>query len=212
MSTVVVSIPELGVRGRSLERNREIYVLSLAADNRGRDPGRNDVPIAAHNETLANAVPDLGEHAALEYVLCMVSNTFPRIRKDQSVSLSGSGILLYPNLDPKGMLALHMVVVESDQKTRDLGRTLDGILGSKSVADVVTKLVAGVTQPLLAGLMTALIDQIPKVLAKNHDDLLFAHNHSGFDFDRYGLDANESLHDYPIGNDKVRCKLRVRVN
>jgi hypothetical protein len=212
MATVVVSIPKLGVRGKSLERNREIYVLSLAADNRGRDPGRNDVPIAAHNETLSNVVPELQEHAALQFVLCMVSNTFPRIRKDQSLSLSGSGILLYPNLDPKGMLALHMVVVESDRKTRDLGRTLDGIFGSKAVGDVVTKLIAGVTQPLLAGLMTALIDQIPKVLAKNHDDLLFAHNHSGFDFDRYGLEASETLHDYVLGNDKVRCKLRVRVN
>jgi hypothetical protein len=142
----------------------------------------------------------------------MVSNTFPRIRKDLPLSLSGSGILLYPNLDPKGLLAMHFVVIECDQKTRDLGRTLDGILGSKPVRDVVTRLVAGVTQPLLAGLMSALVEQIPKTLANNEDDLLFAHSHSGFDFDKYGLEPGESMRDYAIGNDKVRCKMRVRVN
>jgi hypothetical protein len=212
MASVVVSIPELGVRGKSIERNREIYVLSLAADNRGADPGRNEVPIAAHNETLPNVAPGLQKHAALQFVLCMVSNTFPRIRKDLPLSLSGSGILLYPNLDPKGLLAMHFVVIECDQKTRDLGRTLDGILGSKPVRDVVTRLVAGVTQPLQAGLMSALVEQIPKTLANNEDDLLFAHSHSGFDFDKYGLEPGESMRDYAIGNDKVRCKMRVRVN
>jgi hypothetical protein len=212
MPNVVVSIPELGLRGKSLERNREIYVVSFAVDSRGADRQRNEVPIAAHNETLANAVPGLQNRAALQYVLCMVSNTFQRVRKNQPVSLSGSGILLYPNLDPMGLLALHVVVIECDQKTRNLGKGLEGLLVSKSVGDVVARLAVKVTQPLLAGLMNALIDQVPKFLARNKDDILFTHNHSGFDFDRYGLVGDDPVCDFALRNDKVACTLRVRVN
>ena len=212
MPSVVVCIPELQILGKSVERKREIYVIGLATDNRGKDPKRGEAPIAAYNETLANVAPEVQKAAVLQYALISVSNIFPRIRKDQKISLSGSGILIYPNLDPMGMLATHFVVVESDAGTRNLGNMLDGILNDESVKSVVKLLAAGITQPLLAALMTGLIGQIPSVLKKNRDDLLFAHNHSGFDFDDYGLRPGEIQSDYSVGNDRAHCVLRVRVN
>jgi len=60
--------------------------------------------------------------------------------------------------------------------------------------------------------MTALISRIPAVLKKNRDDLLFAHSHSGFDFDDYGLNPGETQSEYAVGNDRCACRLRVRVN
>jgi len=212
MPNVVVSIPEIVIRGKSVERKREIYVVGLATDNRGKDPKRSEVPIAAYNETLGNVAPEAQKAAALQYAVCSVSNIFPRIRKDQRVSLSGSGILIYPNLDPMGMLATHFVVVESDAGARDLGTMLDKILNHDGVKSLVKQLAAGVTQPLLGALMTTLIGQIPAVLKKNRDDLLFAHNHSGFDFDDYGARPGEVQSEYPVGNDRAECVVRVRVN
>jgi hypothetical protein len=210
MPRIMVSIPALAVTGRGWEKNKEVYVLALATDLRGADPGRNDGPVAAYNETLPNVAPEIRGAAAMEWVVLSVSNVFTRVRPDQPVSLSGSGIILYPNLDPQGMLALHLVVVESDASTRDLGRILSEILDDRAVQTAVSALTAAVTQPLLAHLMNVLIARIPKVLSKNHDDILFTHNHSGFDFDRYGLPPGSTQGDFPIGNDMARCTLRVR--
>ena len=212
MPKVVVSIPELAVTSRGWEREKEIYVLGLSTDLRGADSTRKDAPIAAYNETIANVAPAVQEAAALQWVVAAVSNVFPHVRPDQPVSLSGSGILLYPNLDPMGMLAVHFVVVESDAGKRDVGNILDRLLEDPAVKSLVTALAATVTQPLLAELMNTLIALIPKALKKNRDDILFAHNHSGFDFDDYGIAPGSSVQDFRVGNDRVHCVLRVRKN
>jgi hypothetical protein len=59
--------------------------------------------------------------------------------------------------------------------------------------------------------MNALVSGLPQLLKKNKDDFLFAHSHSGFDFDNYGVD-NGSKADFDLENDRVFCTLRVRVN
>ncbi len=105
-----------------------------------------------------------------------------------------------------------IVVVESDAGTRDVGNILDRLLEDPAVKSLVAALAATVTQPLLAELMNTLIGLIPKVLKKNRDDVLFAHNHSGFDFDDYGIAPGSSVQDFRVGNDRVRCVLRVRKN
>lgn len=212
MPKVMVSMPRLTVTERGWEHNKEIYVIALATDLRGADPARKDVPVAAYNETLANVAPEVQEAAVLQYVIVSVSNVFHRVRPEQPLSLSGSGIILYPNLDPKGMLALHLAVVESDTKKRNLGKTLSAILEDDAVASAARALASAVTQPLLAQLLSTMIARVPRVLGRNRDDILFTHNHSGFDFDDYGVDPGAKQTDFVIGNDMAEGALRVRLN
>ena len=46
-------------------------------------------------------------------------------------------------------------------------------------------------------------------LKKNKDDFLFAHSHSGFDFDGSGCRPGEKFSDFELENDRVYCTLRV---
>lgn len=213
MSKVVLSIPKLGVTERGWEHDKEIYVISFTSDlAKVSDAPKLPDVIAAYNETLPTLSPALMKSAIMQYVVMAVSNVFPRIRADQPVSLGGSGILLYPHLDPKGLLACHFMIVESDDATRRLGKVLQGIMSNKGISDAVGALIAaGITQPLLAGLMRSILTEVPAILQKNKDDLLFAHSFSGFDFDDYGLRAGENPSDYDLGNDRAFCTMRVRV-
>lgn len=212
MTKVVLSIPRLGVKAAGYERNKELYVLSFTSDASGTN-GASKLPevIASHNETLPNVVPDIQEQALMKFVLMSVSNTFQHIRPDQPVSLSGSGILLYPNLDPQGTLANHFVVMEDDRGKRNLGNLLKRLFGNSEVKSIVAALNKSVTQPLIAQLLNLLVSSLPDILSKNKDDFLFAHSHSGFDFDNYGLPPGEECEDFELENDFVFCSLRVRV-
>lgn len=222
MSKVVLSIPRLGVTYNGLEKNKELYVLSFAVDG---NPVADQAAtmkhlIGANNETLPDLAPALSNLAALRWVLVSASNMFERVSMSQPVSLSGSGILLYPNLDPKGLLACHFVVVESESKTRHLGKVLEEVLGDDSVkaaVDVLANAAAaaagGVPGAAAAAVMRALVSVLPKVLQKKRDRIWFTHDHSGFDFDAYGLPAgSEGSHDFDLTNDRVELTLRLRVN
>jgi len=207
---VVLSLPKMGVRGGGWEKNKEIYVLSFVADLAGGSGKKAGDVVAAYNETLPNLLPAIMKDASLQFVLVSVSNLFKRIRPDQPVSLTGSGVLLYPNLDPKGLLASHFAIVECDEGKRKLGKLLEGILGDDSVKKGVADLIkAGISQTAVAGLMSALVSNIPEFLKKNKDDLLFAHSHSGFDFDNYGCGPESTFQEFEIGNDRAHCTLRV---
>ena len=121
-----------------------------------------------------------------------VSNTFHHIDKDQPVSLTGDGIILYPPADPNGMLGLHFAVVESDKKARDVGSVLKTLFADadvKSVMREIAKITAAtrsVPAELLTAAMGAATTALAAALAANHDDILFSHNHSGLDFSSYG--------------------------
>jgi hypothetical protein len=211
MPKVVLSIPRLGVKRAGFEKKKEIYVMSFTSDLNPSPEARLPEVIAANNETLPNVVPQAQGKALLQFVLMAVSNSFQRIQPDQPVSLSGSGILLYPNLDPKGLLANHFVVIEGDEGKRNLGKMLSNLFADEEVSGLVDALKTAVTQPAVAALMNALVSGLPQLLKKNKDDFLFAHSHSGFDFDNYGVD-NGSKADFDLENDRVFCTLRVRVN
>jgi len=113
MPRVVLSIPELGVCAGG---NQEIYVISFAADLHHTGQPKAVDAIAAYNETLPNVVPEIQKEALMQFMVVSVSNMFERIRPDQPVSLTGSGIILYPGLDPKGLLASHFAIIECDKK------------------------------------------------------------------------------------------------
>jgi hypothetical protein len=216
---VVLSLPKLGVTGGGIEKKKEIYVLSFvsdlappAKDSQGKAKQKLPEIVAAHNETLPNLLPEIASEALMQFVLVSASNTFARIKPTQPVSLSGSGILLYPYLDPNGLLASHFVVVESDANKRNLGKLLGDIFANKAVTGAVDGLIkAGITQANVAALLGALVAEVPAILKKNKDDLLFAHSHSGFDFDNYGCGPGASSADFELGNDRANCTLRVLV-
>jgi hypothetical protein len=215
MANVVASLPELGVNYGGWEKNKEIYVLSVAADLRGLAGKGFPEIAAAHNETLPNVVPAIMGDAAMKWMLISVSNVFQRVQRGQPVSLTGSGILLYPKLDPGGMLALHFLVVESDAGQRNLGKVLGDILADATVKAAVNALAAAasITQPLVAKLMSAVVSQIPAILKNNKDDILLTHSHSGFDFDDYGVitATPPRVQDFKVANDRAYCTLRLRL-
>lgn len=212
MSSVVLSIPRLGVKRGGWEKRKEIYVLSFSSDLNDSGSAKLPETIAAYNETLPNVVPNIQKEGLLQFVLMSVSNTFQRITPDIPVSLSGSGILLYPNLDPKGLLANHFVVIEDDEGKRNLGKRLENLFDNTEVKSLVTALKKSVSQQAIAALMNTLVSQLPKILKKNKDDFLFSHSHSGFAFDNYGGAPDQAVTDYPLENDRVFCTLRVLVN
>lgn len=222
MSRVVLSIPELGVSRAGFlgEGKRELYVMSFTCDlwppdtdNNGQPRPKGNGNISAYNETLPNLEPDAMALSAMRYTYVAVSNLFPRVKKDQPVSLSGSGILLYPNMDPKGMMHSYIALIESDAKGRDVGKLLDTLFGDKEVKGIVNKLVsAGISSTVYAQLLNTIIGKLPGILKKNKDDLLLAHNHSGFEFDNYGCGKDRTTADFKVENDRAYCTLRVIVN
>jgi len=222
MSKVVLSIPEVGVTKAGFlgEGKREIYVMAFTcdlwppdADNNGNPRPKGNNTIAAYNETLPNLEPEAMALSALRYTYVAVSNVFPRIKRDQPVSLTGSGTLLYPNMDPKGMMHSYIAVIESDKNGRDVGGMLETLFKDKEVKGVLDQLVkAGISSKMYAQLLNAIIGKLPGILKKDKDDLLLAHQHSGFDFDNYGCTTGTNSTDFEVKNDRAYFSLRVILN
>ena len=222
MPTVTLSIPKLGVTDKGWERNKEIYVLGFVIDGQ-ETAQRGSERIAAYNETLPQIRKGLAKTNLGRVAFIAASNVFRRIRADQPVSLSGSGIILYPNLDPKGFLAAHFMVVESDHEKRALGKLLGDLVGpdsaiEKAAGELLPALGGPHISLPLGGVLRSLVEVVPSVLKENDDNPLFEHDHSGFDFDCYGLsrgpnpDESTMVEDFQIGNDRAFATLRVRVS
>ena len=205
---VFASIPKLTVTPKG-EKEKEIYVLSIASDLAGV---KNRPPsLGAANETLDRIAPKIP--AAMKYFVVSASNLFHGVRENQPLSLSGSGIILYPPIDPKGMLALHVVVVESDGGKRNAARVLAELFSIESIRTALRNFPQRAGVKIAPGLLTATFGAItailPEILKRNGDDILFEHGHSGFDFDDYGMAPDGS--DYELGNDRAGFHLRIRV-
>ena len=195
---------------RKFKLDREIYVISFASDLRGVSNHRPKA-VGASNQTLQDLTPDVD--AAMKIFVVAVSNIFYHIDKDQPVSLSGDGIVLYPPADPQGMLALHVAIVESDRKARDFGALLKKIFsndevktGMKQIAILVAS-TGNVPAQLVTGLMGVATTILGEALVNNGDDILFSHNHSGLDISAYG--GSKEGKDYTIQNKKVKATLRI---
>lgn len=209
---VYATLPEMTVMKKGAERRKEIYVVSLASDLRGESNHR-PLALGANNETLNAMSPEI--EAAMKFVVISVSNIFENITPKHPVSLTGDGIVVYPPADPQGMLALHFAIVESDKKTRNLGKILSELLGDQSVKSLfgeIAKFTAAKTSvpsAVLTSLFGAVATTLPKVLQNNRDDLLFSHSHSGVDFTGYGGSSEGKT--YEVGNDRAGAKLSVWV-
>lgn len=209
MSKLVVSIPKLGLAPKA-DDARQLYVLAFASDLNIKENKETDV-IGGANKNLSAMVPDLASKDAMNFLLASVSNIFPVTRSFPRASLSGSGIMIYPNLDPKGFFALQFFVIESDDNHRRFGEKLKKVLSNDAVKGAVDKLKASITNPLIGSLMGAVASVVPDLFSGSGDDLLMSHAHSGFDFDNYGLPDEQKMADFPFASKIVEGTLRIRV-
>src|SRR5687768_14925273 len=100
MAKLVVSVPKLGLPAKA-DDARQLYVLSFASDLNIKQ--NNDVEvIGGANKDLSAMFPPKSDQDALKFMLASVSNIFPVTKSFPRASLSGSGIMIYPNLDPGG--------------------------------------------------------------------------------------------------------------
>lgn len=207
---VYATLPKVTVTKKGREKKKEIYVLSLASDSHGESNHR-PLAVGASNETLKSVSTDI--ESAMKFVVMSVSNVFTGIKPNQPLSLSGDGIVLYPPNDPKGMLALHFVIVESDHGKRNAGKLLQQVFANAEVKSLLaefTKFTAAsgaIPASLLTSLFGVVTNLIPKFLAANRDDLLFSHNHSGVDFNNYN--ASPSGTEFPVANNKAGAILKL---
>jgi hypothetical protein len=207
---VFVCMPELRLKKARLDR--EIYVVAFGSDLRGESNHRPPAT-GANNLTLGGFAPEVA--AAMKFFVISASNIFHHIDKDQPLQLGGDGIILYPPADPRGMLALHVSVVESDAGARNQGKLLEQLFKDKGVASAMRAIadVTGAAGPIptevLAGAMQVITDVLPKILQANQDDNLFDFDFSGVAMSRYRGTAEGTR--YTFENKKVAAAIQVFV-
>lgn len=209
MSKLVISIPKLCLTPNV--DDRKIYVLAFSSDLNIVKNNETEI-IGAVNENISDVVSTLASKDAMNFVLASVSNIFPLNEDFRCASLGGSGIMLYPNLDPKGFLGLQLFVIESRSSSRELGKKFEKIFSSEGVKNAVGKLTTSVTPPLVGSLLGAITDVVTIIFKNTNDKVLLAHGHSGFDFDNYGLDEDKNMQDFPLKSKKIDATLRFRLN
>jgi hypothetical protein len=209
MPKLVVSIPQLGMSAKA-DDARQLYVLAFACDLNIKENKEAEI-IGGANKNLPELLPDIANKDALNYTLASVSNIFHVTKSFRFASLTGSGIIIYPNLDPKGFFALQLFVIESDDNHRRLGEKLKKVFADEQVKGVIGELKKAITNPLIGSLMGAFASVVPTLFKDSSDDLLFSHGHSGFDFDNYGVIEGRTTEDFPLRNKIVDATLRVRI-
>jgi hypothetical protein len=210
MAKLVVSVPKLGLPAKA-DDARQLYVLSFASDLNIKQNNDAEV-IGGANKDLSAMIPPKAGQDTLKFMLASVSNIFPVTKSFPKASLSGSGIMIYPNLDPGGFFALQMFVIESDDNHKRFGAKMEKVLNDGAAKGAVDKLKSKITNPLIGSLMGAVSSVVPKLFKDSSDDLLMSHAHSGFDFDNYGLDDGVTQQDFPFFSKHAEGVLRVRIN
>ena len=208
---VFASIPELRLKKSKFDS--EIYVVAFASDLRGQSNHRPQAD-GANNVTLGGFTPEV--EAAMKFFVIAASNIFHHIDKDQPVQLGGDGIVLYPPADPRGMLALHISVVESDAGARNQGKTLEKLFKDREVAsalDAIAK-ATGAAGPVPTTVVTAAMATItkvlPKILKANKDDNLLDFDFSGRSINKYHGSKEGRRH--PFENKEVAGAIQVFVS
>lgn len=190
---ISVTIPELNVF-RKGERIKEIYVAGvIMQEAEWREPRSNPVGALCRHKEL----PAAGAHESGGAVFC--TEIFHGIRT--RLSLTGSGIMLFPPAEPGEYLSIHFVVAESDAGLRRSGQVLGSVFDE-----------AGDLASVASGLepVRSLGKILANVLKRNKDDLLLSHHHSCLQVDGYDLGGGESR-DYRVRNDRVDLVLRTRL-
>jgi hypothetical protein len=188
--------------------NKELYVISIATDLRDADEDY-DRTVSASNQPLDRLVPANADKSLLKFYVMAVSNVYERIKPGQPVRMLGDGIILYPELDPKGLLGLDIFVVESDAGHRSAGKLMEGLLGDEKIKSGVGELIsagASATAPLVGTVANLVVSAIPAILKKNKDDLLYTVAYSGRATRNYGLKPGYQLYE-GLSNELISCDI-----
>lgn len=191
--------------------NKELYVISVATDLRGVDE-KYDRTVSANNQPLDRLVPANTDKALLKYYIMAISNVYERIRPGQPVQMLGDGIILYPELDPKGLLGIDIFVVESDAGHRSAGKLLEGLLKDKDIKKGVDSLVkagANLTTGLVGEVAHSIVSSIPVILKNNHDDLLFSIAYSGRASRNYSIPVPPGYLSVTRRNNLIECDIAI---
>ncbi len=187
--------------------NKELYVISVATDLRGPTE-EFDRTVSANNQPLDRVVPGNADRSLLKFYVIAISNIYEKIRPGNPVSMIGDGIILYAELDPKGLLGLDVFIVESDAGHRSAGNLFEGLLGDKTIKNGIHSLISAgsdIAAPLIGDVAAAIVRAIPVILKKNHDDLLFSIAYSGRASRGYGL--RPGLQTFTRANTLIECDI-----
>ena len=201
---VFASMPRLESRKGG---KKELYVISLATDMRGADEVF-DRTVSANNQPLDRIVPANADKSLLKFYTMTISNVYEGIKPGSPVAMIGDGIILYPELDPKGLLGLDIFIVESDAGHRSAGKLIEGILGDQTIKKGVDSLIAAganLTAPLVGDVAHSIVKAIPAILKNNKDDLLFSIAYSGRASRKYGLQPGFQL--FSRSNELIDCDI-----
>ncbi len=189
-TTVSVSITALALTSEKGEDTKELYAVALYTD------GSPDRDAKTECEEREGLVLDCGAFTMV------ASPVYRNITIENPVSLSGSGIVLYPNRPPNGYLMVHVFVIESDRGAARIVKLIGG-LAEKVASDEI-----GVLTGSSLGAMTAaanvIVESVKDFFVK--DDALLEHTHSGFDYNTYGTDGSSV---FVSRNGKVCMELNV---
>jgi hypothetical protein len=213
MARVYASIPKLVTKEKG-ERNKEIYFLAFATKLATEKPdiGTESLSMSADDPVLAHLFSNHANRsdALLEHVFVGASPTFQPILAGRAIPLSGDGVILYPPMETGDLFALTFFVVESDSRTRSLGKLVGGILEDTSVKTALNAVSTAAGGP--AGMIiNTLASVVPNILSSNGDDIYFSQQHSGISLSNYGNGIGVPMKDYEFENQFVSGTFRVQV-
>jgi len=189
---VSVSITTLA-SGPGGEREKEIYVVALYTDG---NAGRKQHAECEQRQGLL--LLDCGAFTMV------ASPVYKNITVESAVSLSGSGIILYPNRAPNGHLMVHVFVIESDKGAERIVGLIEEVAKGAFDPGEAGPLSPGSTFGAVGAAAHVVLQGVKKWIGQ--DDALLEHTHSGFDYNGYGTDSGSVF----VGqNRKVCMELKV---
>lgn len=170
------------------EVKNEVYILCMGIDT-SLQP-QNKMPDGTNliSETFK---------AYNKYSIVSVSPVFHNIRRGDSLSILGDGLLLYGPKDPGGKIALHGAVMESDDGTRDIGKTIEEGISHSGLFNVIDKALAmgSLAAPQVSTITAAsrfAFETVTYFLKRDGDDVVSTfHYSSTYQEDRGGYATPE---------------------
>jgi len=166
-----------------VEVKNEVYFLCLGIDQNLKP--QNNIPDSLH--LISDTFKSYNK-----YSVASVSPIFRNIRRGDSLPILGDGLLLYGPKDPGGKIALHGAVMESDDRSRDLGKTIEEGLKHAGLFSIIDKTLAqgSLSAPQMSVITAAArfaFETVTYFLKRDGDDVISTfHYSSTYQKDRAG--------------------------
>lgn len=187
---VSVSITALELTSKEGENEKELYAVALYTD------GNSELDTKTECGEREGLVLDCGAFTMA------ASPIYRNITVENPVSLSGSGIVLYPNRHPNGYLMVHVFVIESDKGAERITDLISKL--AQNVASDEIGVLTGSSLGAIAAAANVVVESVKGFVVK--DDALLDHTHSGFGYNAYGTDKSSV---FVSRNSKVCMELSV---